>query len=65
MLINQMNIAMQSIAFEAQRLQNMAHMLTNNAATLPSQSQPPELAPAQSNARQVQNSKGQIINITV
>lgn len=63
MLINQMNIALQGIALEAQRMQNTAQMLTN-ATPLPSQSQALEPSPQQPDLQQILSHKGQLINIT-
>jgi len=64
MLINQMNIALQGIALEAQRMQNTAQMLTNETS-LSSQSQPLESSSQQPAPQQNLSHKGQLINITV
>ena len=65
MLINQMNIALQGIALEAQRMQNTAHMLSNNATSLPLQSNSLEPSSQQPIPQQHLPHKGQVINITV
>ena len=65
MLINQMNIALQGIALEAQRMQNTAQMLSNNANSLPLQSQPHGPSSQQPAPQQSLSHNGQVIDITV
>ena len=64
MLINQMNIALQGIELEAQRMQNTAQMLTS-AASLSSQGHPSETSSQQPTPQYNLSHKGQLINITV
>ncbi len=65
MITNHMYIAMQNIAFEAQRLQNITQMLINNTAKLPSESQPLESSSKHTPQQQSLSDKGHIINIIV
>ena len=65
MITNHMHIAMQNIAFEAQRLQSIAQMLQSSSASKNLQA-PQDISVSQETAQhQALSGKGLIINVRV
>ena len=65
MITNHMHIAMQNIAFEAQRLQSIAQMLQSSSASTNLQAPKDVSAPQETANHQTLSSKGSIISIRV